>query len=308
MTRPSQSVIVGVDVGGSKTHIRLEDARSGALLLDQTATSTHWASLSDQERATTLRDYVVATVGDLHVAALVAGVHGNDSPAQHAILSAPLLDAYTQVDVLNDSHLVILAEGLHSGTGIIAGTGSSATAVGRDRRVMTVGGWGWVLGDEGGGAGLVREAAREVLDAYDREENDALTGMLLDALNIRHPHSLTHCLGSTEPRLWAQVAPVIFAADLAGSPRARRAIARNVAVMVEMIALLGRRGGDVTTIVCAGSVFRHQPRLVEEFRAGIADKSAQTDRVVLLSDAPVAGALNLARERAGSKRVLEEFS
>lgn len=305
MTGRLQPVLVGVDVGGSKTHIRLEDADSGELLLDQTLTSTRWASLSDQERAGTLRDFVADSVGDRHVAALVAGVHGNDSPAQHAILSAPLNESYSRVDVLNDSHLVILAAGLNSGTGIIAGTGSSATAVADDGGVITVGGWGWLLGDEGGGAGLVREAAREVLDAYDRQEEDGLTPLLLDALDVGHPHGLTHCLGSTEPRLWSRAAPVIFRADQAGSRRARRAIVRNVQAMAGMIALLRRRGGDVGTIVCAGSVFRHQPGLVAEFAAAVNTTMGQASKVVLLSDAPVAGALNLARTRARAAIIRE---
>lgn len=299
------AVLIGVDVGGSKTHIRLEDARTGEMVQDQTLTSTRWAQLTDHERAITLRDCVTGIAGNRPVAALVAGVHGNDSPVQHEILSAPLNSLYRQVDVLNDSHLVILAEGLRSGTGIIAGTGSSATSVSRDGTVLTVGGWGWILGDEGGGAGLVREAAREVLDAYDKGESDVLATLLLEALGIDHPHALTYCLGATEPRVWSLAAPTVFLADQAGSMRARRAIARNVEAMAQMIALLQRRDGDVETVVCAGSVFRHQPRLVIEFRAAVAKALSDHINVVLLSDAPVAGALNLARERAKAKIVNE---
>ena len=64
---------------------------------------------------------------------------------------------------------------------------------------VQVGGWGAVLGDEGGAAGLVREAARAVWAAHDRGEApdalaeappaDAPGGPMLDLTGWRAPGS-----------------------------------------------------------------------------------------------------------------------
>ena len=297
MALSSQPILVGVDVGGSKTHIRLELARTGEQHDDLILTSTGWAGMTDHLRATTLAEAVAEAVGGRPVAALVAGVHGNDSPEQAAILSAPLNRAYPVVEVINDSHLLVLAHGLEAGTGVTAGTGSSATSISPRSEALTVGGWGWVLGDEGGGAGLVRDAARQVLDAYDRDEDDPLVPALLKALSLTHPHALTHRLGNTEPREWAMVAPVVFTAQAVGSPRAARVIKDHAQAMAAMVALLGKRGGDVSTIVCAGSVFSNQPIFVEAFSAAVAELVPGNRAVALLREPPVIGALNRARER-----------
>ncbi|CAK8741481.1 hypothetical protein SODG_004840 [Sodalis praecaptivus] len=102
--------------------------------------------------------------------------------------------------MLNDSHLLILAYGKHSGTGVIAGTGSSATATVGDG-VITVGGWGWIFGDEGGAAGIVRDATKQVLDLYDRGEADPFATAFLSYFSVVHPHGLEQVFATVEPRV-----------------------------------------------------------------------------------------------------------
>ncbi|KKB11350.1 hypothetical protein VE25_13690 [Devosia geojensis] len=304
MSQDGEAFVVGVDVGGSKAHIRVESVRDRAVLAEEVLTNTGWAALGDEVRADMLAEMVtriLAGVGEAHqVAAVVAGVHGNDSPQQQAILAAPLSRCFGRVRVLNDSNLLVPAHGLASGTGVAAGTGSSATSIGADGRVMTVGGWGWVLGDEGGGVGLVRDAARQVLDAYDRQDDDPLCALLLAALDVAHPHGLSHHLGSTDPRLWAAATPAIFEAVEAGSARARLLVDAHAGAMAGMVELLARRGGDVATVVAGGGVLVNQPMLFEAFAATVRRRLGQGIAVVLLDKAPVAGAVNIAHQLAVS--------
>lgn len=296
MSPQNRDILVGIDVGGSKTHIRVECADGNGRLVDHVHSSTGWAGLTDRERADALATLVEETVANRgRAVGVVAGVHGNDSPEQEVVLRQPLASRYPIVQVLNDSHLLILAFGKDSGTGVIAGTGSSATATMKGHSAITVGGWGWVLGDEGGAVGLVRDAARQVLDAYDRIEDDPLTTLLLTALDVDHPHALQHMLSTTEPRLWAKAAIEVFNAERAGSERARRVIHTHARAMAEMVRLLQARGGDTDTVVCAGGVIANQAVLFAAFETQLRALLGSSIEIALLRDPPVTGAINLAR-------------
>lgn len=276
-------------------HVQVASALDNSLLLDEVYPSAGWANLDDTTRANILLSTVETITAPLgRVAVVVAGVHGNDSAEQGAILSAPLAGRYPIVRVLNDSNLLILAYGATSGTGIIAGTGSSATAtVGDD--VVTVGGWGWIFGDEGGAAGIVRDAAKQVLEAHDLDETDLLTEVFLEFFGIDHPHRLVHVFATVEPREWSRAAILIFGAAKKGSARAQKVIDAHALALAELIARLKQRGGDVSTIVCAGGVLTGQPALFDAFAHEVRRLGGASTKIALLLDPPVKGALNLAR-------------
>ncbi|SKA02346.1 N-acetylglucosamine kinase [Consotaella salsifontis] len=289
-------ILVGADVGASKTRIRIESAVDRQPLADITHASTGWSELGDTERARALSAAIAEAVSPFgRVAAMVAGVHGADSVQQLVMLGEPLGERYSLVRVLNDSHLVILAHGAWSGTGVIAGTGSSATATLPGGGVLTVGGWGWIFGDEGGAVGLVRSAAQRVLAAYDRADDDPLTPLLLRALDVDHPHAMSHRLATTEPRLWAGAAHVVFEAWQAGSWRAGEIIRDHGGALANLVALLRTRGGDTQTVVCAGGVITNQPLLFAAFEEALRQRVGRDIEVALLEEPPVKGAMNLAR-------------
>src|SRR5207237_6798397 len=95
-------------------------------------------------------------------------------------------------------------------------------------REAMAGGWGWLLGDEGSGAWLVREAAREVLRRADAGEPlGGLGESLLAGAGARDAAELPGRLHRRrEPRRWAALAPVVFeaaAADRAAATMIDRA-------------------------------------------------------------------------------------
>ncbi|MEH0875634.1 hypothetical protein OI450_11615 [Pectobacterium cacticida] len=296
MSGNERPLLVGIDAGGSKTHIQVASVSDGKLLLDHVYESTGWANLSVQQRASTLLELVETATGAYGMAvAVVAGVHGNDTPEQEAMLSAPLAARYPLVRVLNDSHLLILAYGKTSGTGLIAGTGSSVTATVGDK-ALTVGGWGWIFGDEGGAAGIVRDAAKAALDAYDRGDHDPFIDDFLAWFSLDHPHSLEYVFSTTEPRVWAKAASLVFDFAKKGSVRALNIIEHHARVLAGQVALLKERGGDVSTVVCAGGVIVSQPLLFNAFNREVHRLVGDTTETALLRDPPVTGALNLARD------------
>ncbi len=159
---------------------------------------------------------------DTRPAALAVGGRACETPRQCAELRSAL-EAVLHVPclVVGDAELLVPAAGLDKGVGLVAGT--SSVAVGRGRPVQ-VGGWGAALGDEGGSAGLVREAARAVWAAHDRgEAPDELAQGLTAAFGVTEVPALGAALESATDvsAEWGRHAPVVFAAAERGSRIAR---------------------------------------------------------------------------------------
>ncbi|MCO5584901.1 hypothetical protein L7F22_038833 [Adiantum nelumboides] len=114
------------------------------------------------------------------------GIAGVDSPADVTTLTPHLATLFSiphpgnRLIVANDTSLLAspIADSLRpeikSGVVAIAGTGSIVMSFRRKRNGMLgvlgrVGGFGWLIGDEGSGYSVGRTAVREILDLTDRE-------------------------------------------------------------------------------------------------------------------------------------------
>lgn len=294
--------VVGVDIGGTKTHIMLAaaDPTAGSGVQQVTVASSSWrGQLGDPiADGVALHRLLLDRLGaELVVSALAVGAHGCENTKQcrefarslRAQLGAPVL-------VVNDSELMPPAMGYRSAIGVAVGTGSIATA--RDGRgeLVTSGGWGWILGDDGSAPGLVREAARAVLTQLDQGgEVDPLGRRLMDSFAVCSGDELA--LAVTEAGSAESVgrhASAVFAAAEDGSALAEEVIVgagEQLALLVER--LRGRGiGGDA--VVAGGTVIERQPRLERAFRESLGRRHPQLE-LRILDRAPAEGAIALAR-------------
>ena len=240
------------------------------------------------ERLTALLD----GVGAIDPQACCAGAAGAEVPAARMRLQALLERRLpgARLCVVHDTRLVLAAAGLDAGIALIAGTGAVAYARSADGREAQRGGWGWMLGDEGSGVWIAREAARLVLA---RVENDSRRGALDDALMARcgadDPRALIGNLHAMhEPRQWAALAQVVFeTAEVDGGSREiiLRAADALAQIAVPLRTLING------PIVMAGGLLLNQPRLEEAVRRAVAPT-----RVIRLEEPPVEGAVRLAAE------------
>jgi N-acetylglucosamine kinase-like BadF-type ATPase len=111
--------------------------------------------------------------------------------------------------------LPVLAAGTPDccGVALISGTGSSAFGRSADGRTTLVGGWGYILGDDGSGFAIGRAAVRFALE--DLEANTSLqplTRTVLDELRAKSTRDITEAVyRSAEPRaVVASLAPRIL--------------------------------------------------------------------------------------------------
>jgi N-acetylglucosamine kinase-like BadF-type ATPase len=294
---PSNPLVVGIDVGGTKTHLR---AFAGdAEVADHVRTSSGWRPHDPVAAAAWLAALVAdALPTGARPSALALGGHACETPRQCAqIRTALQLHFDAPALVVGDAELLVPAAGLDKGVGLVAGTGS--VAVGRlpDGSPVQVGGWGAVLGDEGGAAGLVREAARAVWAAHDRgEAPDALALGLVEAFGVAEVPALGDALESASDvsAEWGRRAPFVFAAADAGSALARTVIAEAGRSLAALVGRLAARGVPVDDVVVAGSTVLAQPSLYGAFAAALAE-SVPGARPQPLRVSPVEGAVRLAR-------------
>ncbi len=226
-------------------------------------------------------------------AACCAGAAGAETPAGRTRLETLLgrLLPDCRLTVVHDARLVLAAAGFDAGIALVAGTGSVVYGRTRDGREAQRGGWGWMIGDDGGGVWITRAAARTVLGRADSGVPLGTLGeALLSACDSRDARQLTATLHAMrEPMEWAAVASTVF--ETAGSDQGAEEIIRRAAAV---LALLVRGIHESLSIdgpvVLAGGLLLHQPLLEAAVRAELGLPC------VRLEQPPVEGALRLAEE------------
>jgi N-acetylglucosamine kinase-like BadF-type ATPase len=281
-------VVLGLDIGGSSSRALL--SQGGRTIAEGMGPGANVASIDPQlveERLTAL----IRQLGSPRPSACCAGAAGSEFPAGKRLLEdllARLLPG-TKVLVVHDARLVLAAAGLEAGIALIAGTGSVAYGRDADGEEARAGGWGWMLGDEGGGAWVVREAVRVLMRRRDAgEPMGALGDALLaatktgDALELAGKLQGDHLAGH-----WAAHAHVVF--DVINRDRASVEIAdRGAEALAALVEQVRSRLVITGPVVMAGGLLLNFPALSARVLLRIGNG-------ILLSEEPVAGAVRLAK-------------
>jgi N-acetylglucosamine kinase-like BadF-type ATPase len=171
------------------------------------------------------------------------------------------------------------------GTVLIAGTGSNAGLVRDHKLLRTSGGHGWLLGDDGSGFWLGREAVRSVLRTADLGEPLGLLGELVvqallpdrdeNAIALRTGYNvlrddLVRTVNSRPPVLLAELAPAVVAAYEQDDETAAALVKRAAKLLIETAAVL-RTTSNGGPMVLAGSVAGESSpvgKLIREYFSG----------------------------------------
>ena len=206
--------VLGLDIGGSKTQAVL--AEGGNVLGEALAGSANVSSVGTEEAGRQL-DIILDRLGTKDIHAVCAGAAGVDTPASEARLRDLLAERLpcAHIRVVHDSQLILAAAGVLDGVALISGTGSVAWGRQGERHARA-GGWGYLLGDEGSGYWVAREAVRRTLVRVDRgAAADRLGQQLAADCGLQRPEQLLdHFYAQVDRRYWAGRARVVF--ELAG--------------------------------------------------------------------------------------------
>jgi glucosamine kinase len=135
-----------------------------------------------------------------------------------------------------------------------------------DGRVRSVGGWGFLVGDQGSGARIGRDLLEETLLAYDGiGEASELTRALL-AVFRDEPRDVVEFTTTARPGDFGGFAPMVFDHAARGDPVAERILDRAVRFIEESLRVLDLRPGDPLCLL-GGLAALFEPRLPEHVRA-----------------------------------------
>lgn len=288
--------VIGLDIGGTKTHGLL--LRGGAPVKEATAGSANVQNVSAEQAADHLAE-IFAALGAGPVERVIAGSGGIDTDDDAAALRALIAPHVpgAAVDVIHDTRLILAAGESPAGIAVIAGTGSVAWGLNPAGQEARSGGWGYLLGDEGSGYWIAREAVRHTLRLFNRGlEPDLLAASLLRACSVTEPVqliSLFHA-ASAGRRYWASRAGVVFDAAAQGSGAGSEIIAGAARHLAGLAQETARLLGITGPVVIGGGLGMHQPLLQDLLRQDL--ERAGLEDIRFLRQDPVFGARYLAQD------------
>lgn len=296
-------VIVGADVGGSSTRVAAAtlDGRVVALAEDAggNPNAVGPALAAERIRRTTERclsglSGVSGPSGRLR--AMVIGLAGGSRAATDPALWAAMVpsDLPVRPRLVGDLEVAFAsATPAADGYVLICGTGAIAGRLSGDQVVERRDGWGWLLGDEGSGYWLGREAVRSTLRALQRGEPlEPLHRAVLAAAGADGPDALVrHCYDS--PPIWLASLAVLLT-EHAADPAAQQICAAAVERLAALVDSLDLVPGQ--PLVLAGSVATRRGPVSTALGDRLAERYANP---VLRASNGVIGALWIAARSCG---------
>ncbi|MGW6278230.1 N-acetylglucosamine kinase [Kribbella sp. NPDC055071] len=279
--RPATPLVLGGDLGGTSTRIVIADSEGNVVGRGAAAggnpTSHPVSAAANFGQALHAALAGLGSTGALDPTAVKAAIVGAAGgvafgrPDVQAQFDAAWSGAglTTKPEFIGDLE-VAFASGTPEpdGTVLIAGTGSNAGLVRDHKLLRTSGGHGWLLGDDGSGFWLGREAVRSVLRTADLGEPLGLLGELVvqavlpdrdeQAIALRTGYDvlrddLVRTVNSRPPVLLAELAPTVVKAYEQGDETAQALVKRAAELLTETVAVL-QTTSDRGPVVLAGSV------------------------------------------------------
>ncbi|MBW4575015.1 MAG: ATPase [Aphanothece sp. CMT-3BRIN-NPC111] len=285
------SLVLGLDGGGTKTVCLLMDD-NGQVLGRGEAGASNYQSVDIQTAFCSIQSAIAQAIASHHavkIEAICLGLAGVDRPADIQVAHNLVQQLQSSQDIsvtweLSSSNVLIcndaaiaLVGGLGYPAGIVAIAGTGSIIFGRNYqgRTKRVGGWGYMLGDEGSAYHIAIQGMRAALRAYDgREESTILQERLLQHLGLA---SLEDLITVVYQRGWgvkeiAALAPIVDRAALEGDQVANSIIEQAVrelvkATQVVIDDLFSRT--EKVEIVTTGSVWQSLSKLRDKFADGI---------------------------------------
>jgi N-acetylglucosamine kinase len=295
--------VLGIDAGGTKTVCLLADER-GRVIAESRGGGANLQASGELEVEKVLHDVMVSVLAqhDVVPAAICLGIAGVDRPDDAAVIRGIMrrIGFRTPAIVVNDALIALVAgAGDAPGIVIVAGTGSIAYGRNKANHAARAGGWGYLLGDEGGGFWIGRAALSAAVKGFDgRAPHTQLTERVLNHLHLAHPSDLVHRIYDGEPgrRAISDLAAVVMAAADAGDAVAQSIIAAAgaelTAAALSVIRQLELRHERFPAII-AGGVIRGVQRLADDVTRRLRESAPEAD-VRRLEVEPACGAVHLA--------------
>jgi len=286
-------VIVGLDIGGSKTHgLRID---GGRVTRDEVAGSANVQNVDSATAARNIQE-LMSALGGSEADEVYVGAGGIDTEEDAANLRKLIAPGAPRasVQVVHDTRLILAAARRDHGIAVIAGTGSAVWGIDSAGQQARSGGWGYLLGDEGSGYWFGREAVRHSLRQFNLGvPPDRLTALLLADCALDYPEQLiSHFHTNHDRRYWAQRSRVVFEAAARGHVRSQAIIQEGGWHLAEQVLQVSQRLTLTGPVVLGGGLGVHQPALLDALNVHLAGEGLPAAQTLTVE--PVFGVLHLA--------------
>ena len=308
--------VLGIDAGGTKTVCLLANDR-GEVIAESRGSGANLQVMGELGVEKVLHRVMEDTLSDreIHPDAICLGIAGVDRPrdAQSVNDIMRRIGHKTRTVVVNDALVALVAgAGDQPGVVVVAGTGSIAYGRDGEGRAARAGGWGYLLGDEGGGFWIGRAALSAVVRQFDhRGPATLLTDLVLKQMQLSTPAEVIHVIydRGLQRHAIAGLAGVVQRANDAGDAVAGeildRAANELAAAAASVVTRLGMRG-DVFPTILAGGIFKGIPSLAASLTSRLAEVAPRSD-VRRLEVEPACGAVTLALAAARGQVVIPSY-
>jgi N-acetylglucosamine kinase-like BadF-type ATPase len=219
-------ILIGADVGGSKTAVGVSDDGDVLVRTDGPGAAVRpGRSLASAVLIAEVVRRALAGIGRLSGDVMLVGAAGAGRDPERSELAKALRgENVAQRVVVTTDIEVALAGAFETGPGIVVSAGTGSIAVGRDATGAhrRIGGYGWQMGDEGSGYAIGRAALGAVSRAQDgRSPRTALGDRILAATRSPDFDSLVRWAASASPSELAGLAPHVLDIAAGGDPLAQ---------------------------------------------------------------------------------------
>ncbi|MCH5198866.1 MAG: hypothetical protein J1E34_08175 [Oscillospiraceae bacterium] len=180
----------------------------------------------------------------------------------------------------------------------VCGTGSMAAGIMPDGRILTCGGWGHLLGDEGSGYAICVDAVKAAIAYAEGYGNKtALYRAVLDYFNIRNIWELIDVFYSERfsKSLIAGFAEEFFSCVKTKDLEAVRIMNGNAESFAKTVCALLKKMPDSAPLGLWGGIFQYHPEFLNAFSGFIKNEFPKTE-IALIDYPPEYGAVMAARE------------
>ncbi|QYJ16824.1 N-acetylmuramic acid/N-acetylglucosamine kinase [Rubrobacter xylanophilus DSM 9941] len=254
------TLYLGVDAGGTKTHAVLADA-AGRVIAEAVAGPGNPLSAGEKTARRSLKEALrtVLVAGEpaaAHLGFAGAGRRGDRRKITHLVRSLGLGCTFS---VSDDAEIAFRAVADPPGVVLVCGTGSIAVAYAPDGTAHRSGGHGYLLGDEGSGYWIGREAVRAALRAADGRGEPTRLEELPAMLGLSSLEEVVSGVygGRIGRRKLAEISGWVLGVEDPVARRIAREAARELALCVRAASRgAGLRWGSRTPLVLAGGLLR----------------------------------------------------
>lgn len=297
--------ILGIDGGGSKTVCVLMDDKRQILGRGE-AGSSNYQSVGIEAAKYSIQSAINTAIiqkDNIKIDAICLGLAGvgrsrDIEVVKNIVKDIPIIcNIKPQNIIIYHDALIALVGGIGNDVGIVVAAGTGSIVFGRNHQGETkrVGGWGYILSDEGSAYQIAVAGMQAALKSYDGREKS--TSLIEDFKNHLGLSSIEELIEVVYLRVWgvkviAALAPIVDNAAAKGDEVANKIIDDAVEELVKATVTVIDGifvKGEFLEVVTTGSVWKSKCKMRERFISCISQKFPEV-KVIFPRFEPVYGA------------------